>query len=434
MRARRAALPAGFVALLAGAALAIAASGGGAGSAYRVRAIFDNANFIIPGEDVKVAGVRVGVVDSLDLTRSHKAVVVLRIDDPAFRPFRADAHCSIRPQSLIGEQFVECSPTGAHRDGALPPPLSRVTQGRGRGQYLLRVTNTTTPVGLDLIEDIARLPYRQRLTLIINDLGAGLAGNGRSLRQAIRRASPALAQTDRVLAVLATQNRTLARLVSDSDTVVGPLANRRRQVADFIEQAGTTADAVAARGDDLERTLSLLPPFLRQLTPTARRLGDLADQMSPALDSLHPHARQLDRFVAGLGPFAAAATPALRTLGHAAQVGRRALRVSRPLISDLAGLGSDLRPLAVNAGALATSFRFQGGVEDVMRFIYFYTASINGLDRLGHYMRVEVSVDNCSSYTAVASLDCAANFQPGPGAVNGDHSPGSALFDYLLGP
>ena len=36
---------------------------------YRVRAIFDNAGFVIPGEDVKIAGVRVGQIDSIDVTR-----------------------------------------------------------------------------------------------------------------------------------------------------------------------------------------------------------------------------------------------------------------------------------------------------------------------------------------------------------------------------
>ena len=40
----------------------------GDGGTYKVRAIFDNAGFVIPGEDVKVAGVKVGKVDSLDVT------------------------------------------------------------------------------------------------------------------------------------------------------------------------------------------------------------------------------------------------------------------------------------------------------------------------------------------------------------------------------
>ena len=42
-----------------------------------MRAIFDNAGFAIPGEDVKVAGVKVGKIDSLDVTDDFKAVVVL---------------------------------------------------------------------------------------------------------------------------------------------------------------------------------------------------------------------------------------------------------------------------------------------------------------------------------------------------------------------
>ena len=60
---------------------------------YLVRAIFDNAGFAIPGEDVKVAGVKVGKIDSLDVTDDFKAVVVLEIDDEAYQDFRRDAEC-----------------------------------------------------------------------------------------------------------------------------------------------------------------------------------------------------------------------------------------------------------------------------------------------------------------------------------------------------
>ena len=64
---------------------------------YYVRAIFDNAATCVPGEDVKVAGVPVGVVQSLDVTDDKKAAVTLRIDDEDFTPWKADASCTIRP-------------------------------------------------------------------------------------------------------------------------------------------------------------------------------------------------------------------------------------------------------------------------------------------------------------------------------------------------
>ena len=84
---------------------------------YEVRAIFDNAGFVIPGEDVKIAGVKVGTIADLDVTPDNKAAVVLRIDEPGYRDFRRDASCIVRPQSLIGERFVECTPTQPRAEG-----------------------------------------------------------------------------------------------------------------------------------------------------------------------------------------------------------------------------------------------------------------------------------------------------------------------------
>src|SRR2546429_201736 len=84
------------------------------------------------------------------------------------------------------------------------------------------------------IFDIMREPTRERLGLIINEFGTALAGRGKDLNAAIHRANPALRDTDKVLAILAAQNRTLADLAKNSDAVLTPLAARRRQVADFV--------------------------------------------------------------------------------------------------------------------------------------------------------------------------------------------------------
>ena len=107
------------------AAVVVAILGTGAsddGGTYKVRAIFDNAVSVIPGEDVKIAGVKVGKISDLGVTcvrgtdcatdaPRKSAAVVLEITEPGFQDFRSDATCTIRPQSLIGEKFVECTPT-----------------------------------------------------------------------------------------------------------------------------------------------------------------------------------------------------------------------------------------------------------------------------------------------------------------------------------
>jgi phospholipid/cholesterol/gamma-HCH transport system substrate-binding protein len=444
---KRAAIAIVLVAVVAVAVLAVRGMGGG-DDPYLVRAVFDNAAFVIPGEDVKVAGVKVGAIDSLGLTANHKAVVVLRVDDPAFRPFRRDAHCIIRPQSLIGEQFVECSTTSAKPGAALPPPLPTIASGPGRGQHLLPVAQTTTPVALDLVTDTLRLPWRQRLTLIVNDLGAGLAGNGSALSAAIRRADPALQQTDRVLAILAGQNRTLGDLVNASDRVLAPLAARRRRVAHLIGQTATTARAVASRGGDLERDLRLFPPFLRQLIPTANRLGATADQAIPALADLHAQAPSINRFVTGTARFTRAAIPALRTLGNASEVGRSALTAARPTVRQLRDFAGDVLPLAENLAGVAGSFERAGGIGSALATFFNQSAATNGYDKFGHYLRAGLIVNTCESYAANTSIGgpaCSSRFSRDEGATTspgartvaaGPRSPATVdreLLDFLIG-
>jgi ABC-type transporter Mla subunit MlaD len=398
--------------LIAASALVVLASGAGDnGGGYRVRAIFMNAFSVIPGEDVKIAGVKVGKIESLDVTPDHRAAVVLRIDSPGFDDFRTDAECSIRPQSLIGEKFVECTPTQPRPDGAQPAPkLRRIDEGDGKGQYLLPVSQTSKPVDLDLVNNTLRLPYRERLAVIVNELGTGLAGRGADLRQAIRNADPALKSTDKVLKILADQNRVLANLARDGDAILAPLARDRSQVADFVSQANTTAQATAERSTPLEQNIAKLPAFLRQLRPTMQRLGGLADQMTPVLSDLGAQAPAINRVVKQLGPFSQAGLPAFQSLGHAADVGRPALVKSKPILEDTGRFAAAAKPLANNLAALTTSLKDTGGVERLMDYIFYQVAAINGYDSFGHYLRAGLLLNQCSSYNITPSPACSAKF------------------------
>ena len=101
---RRIAVGLGLVLTAAVVATVGTGAGGGGGGDYKVRAIFDNAVSVIQGEDVKIAGVKVGKIDSLDITPQTppKAAVVLNITKAGFTDFRQDANCTIRPQSNNG--------------------------------------------------------------------------------------------------------------------------------------------------------------------------------------------------------------------------------------------------------------------------------------------------------------------------------------------
>jgi phospholipid/cholesterol/gamma-HCH transport system substrate-binding protein len=437
MAALSAAVFAGSVAT--GAALGAGGNDDGNGP-YRVRAIFDNASFVIAGEDVKVSGVNVGTIDSLDVDAHHRAVVVLKIDDPAFKPFRADARCAIRLQSLIGEQYVQCEPTQPRGGGREPAPeLPKIKDGQpGAGQYLLPVARTQTPVGVDLLNDIMRVPEQQRLPLIINELGAGLSGNGEALQAALRRASPALQQADELVAVLARQNATLGKLVDDSDKVLGPLADRRKDLTGFIKNAGAAGTATARQGDALEQNLAKFPAFLRELGPAADRLGALADQTAPAIQALDNQAPAFNEATARLGPLAQQARPALKTLGKVADQGRSTFPKIDAVVSQLNELGIPVEPLAANLGKLSTSFDDTGGIESLMRCIYFYTGAVNGEDSSGHYTRAGLGFTSCVQRTPdtdPSTASCQAKYYDAKAAAASAAraKTSSTLLGYLLG-
>lgn len=393
-----------FLALGAAVAFGIERLSGGGSGGYLVRAVFDNSSFVIPGEEVKVAGATVGTIHAVQLTEQNKAAVVLQITNHRFVPFRSDAHCEIGLESLLGEQFVQCSATQPRAAGVPPAPaLPAIASGPDKGQHLLPVQNTTAPVGFDLLNNIMRLPERERLSLIINGLGAGLAANGQELNAALLRADPALQQTDKVIAVLATQDRLLANLTDESARILAPLAAQRAHLGGFIRHAGAVAVASAQEGQAIQQNLQDFPPFLRQLKPAADRLSGLALQMTPALQSLQAQAPAINASVANLGPLADASIPALKSLGHVAQRGETVFPAVKPVAQKLLQLATPLLPLATDIAQIAQSFDNAGGIEDVMRFIYYYAGSVNGEDALGHYIRSLVTITGSSQRVSPAN-------------------------------
>jgi virulence factor Mce-like protein len=388
-------------------AVGLGANDQGGGSGYKVRAIFDNAANIVAGEDVKIAGAKVGKVSALDVTADNKAAVEIQIDKAGFTPFHSNATCTIRPQSLIGEKFVECAPGTTSA-----PVLAKIPKGqKGSGQHLLSLGHTSSPVDIDQVADISRLPVRPRFAIIVNEFGTALAGRGSDLNAAIHRANPALRDTDRVLSILAEQNKTLANLARESDQALAPLAARRERVAHFIEVANKTGEATAERSADLERSFQRFPAFLRQLRPTLADLGGLSEEMTPVLRDLHTAAPDLSRFIVQLGPFAKVATPAVESLGDATDVGRPALVQSKPLITLLATFASDANPVGRQLDELSASLDKSGGIEELMNYIFFSTTAVNGFDGVSHYLRAGLITNLCSAYATQPTPGCNANFR-----------------------
>src|SRR6201999_945400 len=243
-----------------------------------------------------------------------------------------------------------------------------------------------------------------------NELGTGLAGRGNDLNAVIRRAAPALQETDKVLKILAEHNQTLQELATNSDTVLAPLARDRAQVGGAIKHSSDVAEATAERQRDLKADTQTLPAFLDQLKPTMTQLGRLADESTPVLADLHAVAPQVNGVIKNLGPFSQAAIPALTSLGTAAEHGVPAVTDPQPVIADLRGLAQTIKPVGATLAATLQSFKQTQGIERLMDYIFYQASAINGFDALGHYLRAELIVNQCSTYAIVPVAGCSSNY------------------------
>jgi ABC-type transporter Mla subunit MlaD len=397
---------------------------------------FDNAFGLTEGGDLRVGGVKAGATKTFDISKGAAcetdaeakaeqetgkkrpprpcAIVTAQISEPGFGSFRSDASCEIRQQSLIGEYYVDCQP-GKSKE-------------KLKSGATINAKNTISTIPADLVQNVLRRPYRERLRLIIAELGTGLAGRPQDISELLHKAHPGLRETDKVLKILADQDTTIKNFISDSNTVVRQLDERKGDLQRWLVEASRTADVSASRRGAISAGFQRLPIFLDELRPTMARLADLTDAQTPLLLDLQDAAPSLNTFFTRLGPFSEASRPAFRSLGDASVAGRRAFIKSneeiatlRRLARNAPGAGKPLRQFlqtldnrdrAVEKNGASVSLgppapdptaagREKGltGYEALASYFYWQALSINEFDSISHVLRAVLIQDpDCSPY------------------------------------
>lgn len=462
------------------------------GDTYKVE--LQNAFGLVDGGDFKVAGARVGKVNSIDLCKvvagSHcqnplDAVVTVSVNTKGFGQFRSDAFCQSRPQSLIGEYFLDCDPG---TNGSVLKPGSTIP-----------VTRTQSTIPADLVQNIMQLPYRQRFTLIINELGAAVAARSMDIATALRRADPALAETDNLLAILANDATTIRDLNVGANQVITALAVNNQKVKNFIVEANNAAQDSAspqanpascgysASAHCIEATWQKLPGFLEQLRPALLKLGQAADAQDPVFTNLNAAATNLQRFFVDLVPFSNASRISIgcgengnagcpnggASLGTLSRTGIGAVRAANPMVAALQRFtgptGCDMQSkhifnctpelaqnLAIVLRAIDTRKRIPGqaggavepdprspdggigytGLEGLLEYAFNITNATNNFTQWGHLLSVDLFANsNCSPYATPQTIaNNLANYQQGGGNLNSFNAQNPRTCYAWLGP
>ena len=294
---------------------------------YEMEGTFTDAAGLRSGDDVKVAGVKVGRVTGIHAERDEGLVRVEWVVDSGV-DIGDGAGADIALETLLGSKYIRITDADrGDRQMADLPRDERVIPHEDCGADGLCVARTTTPVDVfDLTRDATErieATDNDRLNTFINqlaDITEGKRGTVTDLIHGIDTVASAineretqlrslLDRADELSANLAAKDQTLVELIDSSRTILDFLVARRAELAQAL---GAGSDAVRSLSNLIDANRVELDAILDDLHPTLavvdRNLPDLNRALAYAGPGFYAqslagtHGPWLDIYVAALGP------------------------------------------------------------------------------------------------------------------------------------
>ena len=260
----------------------------GGGTTYA--AAFTEAGGLKPGDEVRIAGVKVGTVTGVDLEGDH-VKVSFRVSDAWIGD---QSRAEIKIKTLLGAKYLAIDPLG--RD-ALPPtveiPVSRTVAAFDVVPAFNELTSVVSKIDTNqlarafdtLSSTFANTPAQVRASLSgLSRLSRTIASRDQALGGLLQRAalvSKTLADRDDQLSTLLSDGNLLLRevqlrrdvihtLLQNSATLAlqlsGLIQDNASQLKPALSQLQQVVDTLRRHQDALEAGLSLLAPLVRLST------------------------------------------------------------------------------------------------------------------------------------------------------------------------
>src|SRR5918992_1733135 len=253
---------------------------------YQLKVELPNGAKLVPGNEVRAGGFRVGIVEKITSVRrqvngQERSIALLDLKlDKKIEPLSVDSEIGVRPRSALGLKYVDVVPGRSERtfeDGDTVP---------------LRNAGEITP---ELEDVLSTFPPETRSDsqASLEGFGDAFAGRGPDLNIAIRELNPFVRHLLPVMRTLSDPDTELSNLFP----ALGAAAAEAAPVADvqarlFGEMADTFA-AMSRDPDALRETIEESPPTLaaatqsfRVQTPFLARLADVSRELEPGAEQL----------------------------------------------------------------------------------------------------------------------------------------------------
>jgi len=339
-----------------------------------VKVAFEDLSGLNTGDDVRIAGSRVGYVDELKL-EDGQAVAVLKLDDPDTELYQNASAARVADRSGLGQKFVNLDPgdpsTGEIRSEAVIPARESI-----RSEDLSQL--------LDVFDE----KTRTEASVQLRNLGGGMLGHGPDLHAFVRNAEGLLQDTGTVSEALAADGVVpLEDLLQSADVLSSRVATRHHELAALVDQFATTVDAFAVdSGKPVGESLDRAPRTLAAARTALRSLNQPLADTAVAMRRLRPGATALGHSVPDLRGFLREAVgpldkvpavneeadPGVESLG-------RLVEDARPLVSQLVTTGRSSSPFMSVLGDYAF---------DIANFYTDASAALSHRDSAGHWLRI----------------------------------------------
>jgi virulence factor Mce-like protein len=205
--------------------------------AYRVAAVFASGAQLVAGDDVTIDGFRVGRVESLrPVPKGAEAVLQLHAD---YAPLYRDARAMVKSKNLLGETYVELS-RGTPGSGPLP-------DGGG-----IDLGHTLVPVEIDQVLNVLDADTRQRLALLLGELGESVQGRGQDLNASAGDLRDVAGSLVTIAHAVASESDHLDALLPQLRKVLETLAAYHSQIRALVTDWDRLMRALAAQETDLQ--------------------------------------------------------------------------------------------------------------------------------------------------------------------------------------
>jgi phospholipid/cholesterol/gamma-HCH transport system substrate-binding protein len=252
---------------------------------FELKADMQTAQAVTPGQGqtVRVAGVRVGDIGSVDYEDGH-AVVTMDIDRK-FLPVYKNATILLRPKTGLKDMFLELDP-GTNYD-----PSSNDDEFQNGDSIPL--ANTAPDTNVDQVLAALDTDTRAYLRLLLTEGGRGLDGRGQDLGKLLGSLGPINRGLARLNTEVAKRKENLRTLIHNMNLLFGTVGQDGQGIEQLVSASNQALGAIASQSPDVERTVSLLGPTLRTTRVALQKTDELATVLGPTLQSLRPFARKL---------------------------------------------------------------------------------------------------------------------------------------------